>query len=77
MNTQMIQMGYKNISIDEEVYIRLKRAKRESESFSEVISRLLGPNDDISDLFGVISLTEEERAVLFTELDEMWGEWKH
>jgi predicted CopG family antitoxin len=69
-------MGYKNISISEDVYLRLKKAKRAGESFSEVISRLLGPDDDISELFGIISMTEEERTALFTELDEIWEEWK-
>jgi predicted CopG family antitoxin len=77
MNTQMISMGYKNISLREDIYLRLRKAKREGESFSEVIGRLLRPDDDIMDLFGTLSMSEEERAALFLELDEMWGAWKY
>ncbi len=77
MNTQMMKMGYKNISISEEVYLRLRKAKREGESFSILISRLLGPDDNILDLFGVVSMNNEERRELFDELDEMWEAWKH
>jgi predicted CopG family antitoxin len=77
MNTQMIVMGYKNISLREDIYLRLRRAKREDESFSEVIERLLKPDDDIIDLFGTFSMTDDERTALFVELDEMWGAWKY
>lgn len=77
MNTQMMDMGYKNISLREDIYFRLRRAKREGESFSEVIARLLRPDDSILDLFGSISMTDRERNELVTELDEMWGAWKH
>lgn len=70
-------MGYKNISIREEIYFRLREAKREAESFSDVIQRLLKPDDNILDLFGTLSMTEDERTALFAELDEMWGAWKH
>ena len=77
MNTQMITMGHKNISLREDIYLRLRKAKREGESFSEVISRILGPDEHLLDLFGTISMTEEECNMLFAELDEMWGVWKH
>ena len=77
MNTQMIKMGYKNISLRENIYHRLRKAKHESESFSDVIERLLRPDDDIIDLFGTFSMTDEDRTRLFSELDEMWGVWKH
>ncbi len=77
MNTQVLTMGYKNISIREEIYFRLREAKREAESFSDVIQRLLKPDDNILDLFGTLSMTEDERTALFAELDEMWGAWKH
>ncbi|MHA1637787.1 MAG: antitoxin VapB family protein [Candidatus Thorarchaeota archaeon] len=77
MNTQMVVMGYKNISIREDIYIRLRKAKRDAESFSDVVARLLKPDDDILDLFGTLSMTEEERSQLFADLEEMWGAWKH
>ncbi len=73
----MVAMGYKNISIRTDIYIRLRKSKREAESFSDVISRLLKPDDDILDLFGTLSMTEDERTRLFAELDEIWGAWKH
>ena len=75
MNTQMMRMGYKNISLREDIYLRLRKAKREGESFTEVIERLLAPDDDIIDLFGTFSMSDEERERLFSELDEMWGTW--
>ncbi len=77
MITQMMKMGYKNISLREDIYLRLRKAKREGESFNEVIERLLAPDDDIIDLFGTFSMTDEERDMFFAELDEMWGVWKH
>jgi len=77
MDTQMGQMGYKNISINEDVYRRLRKAKRDNESFSEVIRRLLGPDDDILDLFGTITMSDEEKEELLKDIDKMWGAWKH
>lgn len=73
----MMKMGYKNISLREDIYLRLRKAKREGESFNEVIERLLTPDDDIIDLFGTMSMTDEERDKFFAEIDEMWGVWKH
>ncbi len=77
MNTQMIGMGYKNISLNDKAYDCLRRAKRENESFSDIVLRHLGPDDDISDLFGVLSMSDEERENLFEDLDEIWGAWSH
>jgi len=77
MNTQMITMGYKNVSLSDKAYDRLRRVKRERESFSDVVLRLLGPVDDISDLFGILSMSNEERESLFEDLDEIWGAWSH
>ena len=77
MNTQMITMGYKNVSLSDKAYDRLRRVKRERESFSDVVLRLLGPVDDISDLFGILSMSDEERESLFEDLDEIWGAWSH
>jgi len=54
-----------------------KSKERESESFSDIVLRLLGPDDDISDLFGVLSMSDEERENLFEDLDEIWGAWLH
>ncbi|MBI5226293.1 antitoxin VapB family protein [Candidatus Micrarchaeota archaeon] len=50
-------MGFKNISISEEVYARLKKRKDAHESFSDEISRLLR-QEKVSDLGRII--TDEE-----------------
>jgi predicted CopG family antitoxin len=70
-------MGYKNISISEDVYRRLRRAKRGNESFSELIRRLLGPDDDIMNLFGSIKMSDEERDEMLEEIEKMWGARRH
>lgn len=56
-------MGSKTISLKEETYARLKRAKGEDESFSDVIDRLLGEErHPLYDLVGLLDETEAERA---------------
>lgn len=56
-------MGSKTISLKEETYVRLKRAKGEDESFSDVIDRLLGEErHPLYDLVGLLDETEAERA---------------
>lgn len=50
-------MGFKNISISDEVYDLLKKRKNHDESFSEEIFRLLG-QCKVSDLGRII--TDEE-----------------
>lgn len=52
------QMGSKTISLKEETYMRLERAKGEDESFSDVIDRLLG--DERHPLYGLVGLLDEE-----------------
>jgi predicted CopG family antitoxin len=48
-------MSTKTISIREDVYSLLSRAKREDESFSEVIERLLSSQrTDLSSYFGAL-----------------------
>lgn len=51
-------MGSKTISLKEETYMRLERAKGEDESFSDVIDRLLG--DERHPLYGLVGLLDEE-----------------
>ena len=50
-------MGFKNISISDDVYARLKKRKETDESFSDEISRLLRL-EKVSDLGRII--TDEE-----------------
>ncbi len=48
-------MSIKTISIRGEVYLRLKEAKREEESFSDVIERLLRKEKtELKDYFGAL-----------------------
>lgn len=64
--TQTQSMGTKTIGITEEVYERLKARKREGESFTELVDRLMEQaRPDWRDGFG--SLSDEEAA----ELDEV------
>ena len=53
-------MSSKTISLKEETYERLRRAKGEGESFSDVIDRLLG--DDEHPLYGLVGLLAEDEA---------------
>lgn len=53
-------MTSKTISLKEETYERLRRAKGEDESFSDVVDRLLG--DDDHQLFGLVDLLDEAEA---------------
>ena len=52
-------MGSKTISIRDETYRRLDREKRDDESFSEVIDRLLA-DDDENPLRELIGLVDED-----------------
>ncbi len=64
-------MGSKTISIRDGVYERLRRRKREDESFADVIDRLMGEDDPLSG-FGAFSDTEidEELERIEREMDE-------
>lgn len=58
-------MGYKTISLSDEAYKLLKRQKREKESFSEVVKRILAPKTKFSDFAGIWAAIPEE------EIDEI------
>ncbi|CCQ34480.1 Putative antitoxin VapB15 protein [Halorhabdus tiamatea SARL4B] len=74
-------MSSKTISLKEETYERLRRAKGDDESFSDAIDRLLG-GDDGHPLFDLVGLLDDaeaervrERADKFREnVDERVGE---
>lgn len=73
-------MGTKTIRVDEEVYRRLERQKRDDESFSDVIDRLTDRDAEFEAGFGVFEDVEfqghieemNERAEY--ELEETAGE---
>ena len=48
-------MGVKTISVNDEVYQTLKKVKKDDESFSELIERLLSTSGvSLKDYFGVL-----------------------
>jgi predicted CopG family antitoxin len=48
-------MGVKTISVNDEVYRTLRKVKRDDESFSDLIARLLASNStSLKDYFGVL-----------------------
>lgn len=55
----MILMA-KNIALADDVYRSLKRRKREGESFSQLIRRLMKNCGEIADLAGSATLTVDE-----------------
>ena len=48
-------MASKNLAIREDVYRKLSEAKKEGESFSDVIEKLLERGSDLLPLWGVLS----------------------
>lgn len=54
-------MGSRTVRLDEDVYERLKAAKREDETFSEAVDRLLG-GESLPELAGLWSDEEVEAA---------------
>ncbi|WP_424017008.1 antitoxin VapB family protein [Halorientalis pallida] len=53
-------MPSKTVSLKAETYERLRRAKGEDESFSDVIDRLLG--DDEHPLYGLVGLLDDDEV---------------
>lgn len=55
-------MGTKNISIRDEVYRKLKDSKREDESFSDAIDRLMAADEGEHPLYELVGTLDEEEA---------------
>jgi predicted CopG family antitoxin len=66
-------MSTKSVRLDEDVYEYVKSKKREGETFSETIDRLIGPTS-LLDLVGVLS--DEEAAEFRDVLDDVDDEAK-
>ena len=71
-------MGYKTISLSEEAYEMLRKAKRENESFSQVVMRLANKRT-LSDFVGCIpensvAKLSEALADFRTDRGELWAQ---
>lgn len=71
-------MASKNISITEEVYNKLIQIKREDESFSDLLLRLLNSQKaKLEEIFGTWNLTEEEKEEIWDPITKREGRsWK-
>ena len=69
MGTHMYMV--KNIAIMDEVYKELVRNKRQRESFSKEIMRLLGKKGSIMDLAGSWKISEEEANMMKKDINEL------
>lgn len=65
-------MGSKTISLKEETYNRLHRAKGEDESFSDVIDRLLREGDH--PLYGLVGLLDDDEVAELRERSRAFRE---
>jgi predicted CopG family antitoxin len=65
-------MSSKTISLKEETYERLRRAKGDDESFSDVIDRLLG--DGEHPLYGLVGLLDEAEVDRLRERSQTFRE---
>ncbi len=63
-------MATKNLAIREEVYRKLSEAKKEGESFSDVIEKLLEKRGDLLSLWGAWGDDDEEVAFIETSVKE-------
>ena len=54
-----MQMGTRNVRLDEDVYERVENEKRDDETFSETIERLIG-SVSLLELVGIFSEDEAE-----------------
>ena len=70
-------MSTKTIAVDSQVYARLAAAKKEGESFSKAIDRLLAEvgdahtgSDILRALGEVVPLSEEDAAVMLAVVEE-------
>ncbi|MHA1614043.1 MAG: antitoxin VapB family protein [Candidatus Thorarchaeota archaeon] len=78
-------MGYKTISLSDDAYEILRKAKRESESFSQVVIRLASrrsldefvgciSKESISKLSDAMDVFRKERSITWSEsMEEMLG----
>lgn len=70
-------MGYRTISVPDEVYERLYSLKKENESFNKLLLRLVGrERSKLRSFFGKWKMTDAEERRMFNELGDSWKKWK-
>lgn len=70
-------MAHKTLTISEEAYKRLVQAKKNDESFTEVIIRLTSGRANLLNHAGAwADLEEAEVETVFGEIREAWEKWK-
>jgi len=67
-------MATKTITVTEEAYERLKKHKRDDESFTETVLRLTGDDRDVMAGFGAMSDVEGFREAVAESRDELDGD---
>lgn len=69
-------MGYKTISISDDVYARLSALKRRGESFTNLFIRLTETKKPkLSNFYGRWRMSDKEEHLMFKDLKSMWGKW--
>jgi predicted CopG family antitoxin len=77
MFTYIILMASKTITIKEDVYHKLKRIKRDNESFSELLSRLsknVSPLEKLKEMAGSIDF--EDADALKKDIRRKREDWR-
>lgn len=74
----MDNMGYRNITVTDETYEKLKGAKKEKESFNTLLDRLVSekPRSSLRDCQGAwADMTDEEEKEFWKSIKSTWGRW--
>ena len=74
-------MGYRNITVSDEIYSSLASLKKTGESFNTVLHRLISREKkavgvDLSRFIGTIDMTDEEAEKINKEIKNMWKTWR-
>lgn len=69
-------MGYKTISVSDEIYKKLVALKRTGESFNTFFERVAEKEGvDLKKFFGAWKMTDREKREMEKDLDKIWGAW--
>ena len=70
-------MGYKNISISDDVYKLLASLKSKGESFNSFFLRVFGKKEKkkLTDFAGAWNMTDDEEREFKRDLKKMWSAW--